>query len=151
MIFLAISRWQPIASIVTIAPSIASMARSFRIAMISLDFSATLTWPRTRRWRAAKAKTIWIAALPQRLWPDRRMGLPSLAITPAATPLSAATPETKSAGLARHRERPECRRGDRGPRAVPERAEAAQEVKFLHPEQGDLGDARGASQHGKQA
>src|SRR3954451_7062345 len=39
MTVLAISRWQPMASIVTIAPSIASMARSFGIAMISLDFS----------------------------------------------------------------------------------------------------------------
>jgi len=31
------------------------------MATISLDFSATLTRPRTRRWRAAKADTIWIA------------------------------------------------------------------------------------------
>src|ERR1700733_9729313 len=34
------SRWQPIASMVTIAPSIASMSSNFGIAMISLDFSA---------------------------------------------------------------------------------------------------------------
>jgi len=39
------SRWQPIASIVTIAPVMASMSSSFGIAMISLDFSATLTCP----------------------------------------------------------------------------------------------------------
>ena len=62
MIFCAMSRWQPMASMVTIAPSIASMSRSFGIAMISLDFSATLTWPSTRRWRAAKAETMWMAA-----------------------------------------------------------------------------------------
>jgi hypothetical protein len=32
--------------------------------MISFDLSATLTWPSTRRWRAAKAHTIWVAAFP---------------------------------------------------------------------------------------
>jgi len=51
------SRWQPIASMVTIAPSIASMSSSLGMAMISLEFSAALTWPNTRRWRAAKAET----------------------------------------------------------------------------------------------
>jgi hypothetical protein len=39
----------PIASMVTIAPSIASIFKSLGIAMISLDFSATLTCPSTRR------------------------------------------------------------------------------------------------------
>jgi hypothetical protein len=29
----------------------------------SLDFSATLTWPSTSRWRAAKAEAMWIGAL----------------------------------------------------------------------------------------
>ena len=56
------ARWHPIASMVTMAPSIASMSSSFGIATISFDFSATLTWPSTRRWRAAKAETIWMAA-----------------------------------------------------------------------------------------
>ena len=45
----AMSRWHPIASMVTIAPSIVSISRSLGIAMISLDFSATLTCPRTSR------------------------------------------------------------------------------------------------------
>ena len=38
------------------------------MATISLDFSATLTWPSTRRWRAAKAETMWIGALPPFFW-----------------------------------------------------------------------------------
>src|SRR5580700_10111083 len=50
------------ASMVTTAPSIASMSSSAGMATISLDLSATLTWPSTRRWRAAKADTMWIAA-----------------------------------------------------------------------------------------
>ena len=61
--------------------------------MISLDFSATLTWPSTRRWRAAKAETMWMAALPVLL--DRRTVLPSMAITPAGMPVKAATQATK--------------------------------------------------------
>ena len=32
------------------------------MATISLALSATLTWPSTRRWRAAKAETMWIGA-----------------------------------------------------------------------------------------
>src|SRR5918994_5721538 len=43
------ARWHPIASMVTMAPSIASMSSSFGIATISFDFSATLTWPSTSR------------------------------------------------------------------------------------------------------
>src|SRR5262249_54911191 len=69
-------RWQPMASMVTMAPSIASMSRSAGMATISLDLSATLTWPSTRRWRAAKADTIWIAALPRFLWAEPRNVLP---------------------------------------------------------------------------
>jgi hypothetical protein len=61
-IFAAMSRWQPIASIVTIAPSIANISSSAGIATISLDFSDTLTCPSTSRWRAANAETIWIAS-----------------------------------------------------------------------------------------
>ena len=48
-----------------------------RDATISLDFSATLTWPSTRRWLAAKAETIWMApfaAVP----PDRDCDHPSV-------------------------------------------------------------------------
>ena len=39
----AISRWQPIASMVTTARSISSICKSLGMATISLDFSATLT------------------------------------------------------------------------------------------------------------
>src|ERR1700685_4207672 len=63
------SRWQAMASVVMMAPSITNMSRSAGMAMISLDLSATLTWPSTRRWRAAKADTMWIAAA-QRLAVD---------------------------------------------------------------------------------
>src|SRR5262245_37785459 len=51
-----------LASMVTIAPSMANMSSSLGMAMISLDFSATLIWPSTRRWWAAKAETMWIGA-----------------------------------------------------------------------------------------
>jgi hypothetical protein len=50
------------ASMVTMAPSIAVMSRSAGMATISLDFSATLTCPSTKRRRAAKAETMWIGA-----------------------------------------------------------------------------------------
>ena len=43
MTICAMSRWQPMASIVRIAPSIASISISLGIALTSLDFSATLT------------------------------------------------------------------------------------------------------------
>src|SRR5215471_11076706 len=66
-----------------------------RMATISLDLSATLTWPSTRRWRAAKADTIWIAALARLLWAEPRNVLPSKAITSADTPISLATQATK--------------------------------------------------------
>src|SRR5271165_4362112 len=91
MTFCAMSRWHPIASIVTIAPSISNIVRSLGIAMISLDFSATLTCPSTTRWPAAKADTMWIGALPPLLWPDRRTVLPSTATTPTGTPVTQAT------------------------------------------------------------
>jgi len=38
------------------------LSRSAGIATISLDFSATLTCPNTRRCRAANAETMWIGA-----------------------------------------------------------------------------------------
>ncbi len=62
---------------------------------ISLAFSVTLTCPSTRRWRAAKAETLWMAALAPFFWPDRRMVLPSIAITSVGTPATAATQATK--------------------------------------------------------
>src|SRR5258707_946041 len=94
------SRWQPMASMVMTAPSIASMSRSAGMAMISLDLSATLTWPSTRRWRAAKADTIWIAAFPPFLWEEPRNVLPSMAITSADTLISLATAQGLVASIA---------------------------------------------------
>ena len=40
--------WQPMASMVTNAPCKSSNSSSFGIAVISLDFSATASWPRLR-------------------------------------------------------------------------------------------------------
>src|SRR5580693_1826731 len=74
------SRWQPMASVVMMAPSITNMSRSAGMAMISLDLSATLTWPSTRRWRAAKADTMWIAAFAPFLWAEPRNVLPTMHI-----------------------------------------------------------------------
>jgi hypothetical protein len=65
------------------------------MAMISFDLSATLTWPSTRRWRAAKADTIWIAVFPFLLSADLRDVLPSMAMTSADTPVMLATQATK--------------------------------------------------------
>ena len=67
------------------------------MATISLDFSATLTWPSTRRWRAAKAETMWMAALAPFFWWDRREVLPSMAITPAGAPGQRGNPGNKAA------------------------------------------------------
>src|SRR6516162_7156993 len=89
------SRWQPMASVVMMAPSITNMSRSAGMAMISLDLSATLTWPSTRRWRAAKADTMWIAAFAPFLLAEPRNVLPSMATTSADTPISLATQATK--------------------------------------------------------
>ncbi len=60
--WLAISFWQPMASMVTMAPSRLSMASSLGMATISFDFSSTLVCPSTKRCRAAKAETMWIAS-----------------------------------------------------------------------------------------
>ena len=83
------------ASMVTIAPSMASMLSNLGIAMISLDFSATFTCPSTMRWRAAKAETMWIGAMSPVLRPDRRTVLPSIAMTPSGMPVTEATQATK--------------------------------------------------------
>src|SRR5277367_81819 len=66
------ARWQPMASMVTIQPSITRRSSSAGIAVISFDLVATLTWPSTRRCCAANAETIWIAALPLFLLWERR-------------------------------------------------------------------------------
>src|SRR5271157_4426728 len=56
------SRWQPMASMVTTAPSMANRSSSAGMATISLDLSPTLTCPSTMRWRAAKAETTWMGS-----------------------------------------------------------------------------------------
>ena len=60
MIFPAIFRWHPMASIVTVAPLIVSRSKSFGMATISLDLSATFAWPSTKFWRALHAEIIWM-------------------------------------------------------------------------------------------
>jgi hypothetical protein len=49
-------------------PSIAIMSSKAGMATISLDFSATATCPSTRRWRAAKAETMWIGSFEPLFW-----------------------------------------------------------------------------------
>src|SRR5580693_9083257 len=122
MTFCAMSRWQPMASMVMIAPSIASMSSSFGIAMISFDFSATLTCPRTRRWRAANAETSARRLTINRDHPSRH---PGHRCDPA-----------DEAGL----ELLGVKRGQdvaqmvMGGRAILERAKAAKQLKLFDPE-----------------
>jgi hypothetical protein len=54
-----------------------------------------LTGPSTRRWRAAKADTIWIAVFPFLLSADLRDVLPSMATISGETPVMLATQATK--------------------------------------------------------
>src|SRR5215831_965773 len=83
------------------------------MATIPLDLSAILRWPSARRWRAAKADTIWIAALPRFLWAEPRNVLPSKAITSTDTPISWQPRRRNGAGIPWHRGLRKCRRGGR--------------------------------------
>src|SRR6516164_699409 len=146
------ARWQPIASMVTTAPSIAIMSSSAGMATISLDFSATATCPNTSRCRAAKAETMWIGSLAFFLEPERREVLPSMAMTSARVLMSAETPgdETPAEGLRVERgedvaemimrRRPAC-----------ERPKAAQESELLLAKTRDVGEGLGPCQYGQQA
>ena len=137
---------------VTIAPSIASMSSSLGMAMISLDFSATLTWPSTRRWRAAKAETMWIGGLPPFFRPDRRDGLAIDGDHPVRRSGQRRDPGDEAAlellGVERGQDVAEMivRR-----RAVLERPEAAQKLELLAAEQGDIDEGLGPGQHREQA
>src|SRR5208337_1639348 len=142
------SRWHPIASMVTIAPSMTIMSSSFGIATISLDFSATLIWPSTRRWRAAKAETMWIG-----------LSLPLLAGPPGGLAIDGDDPLGGSGQcgypgdeaalellVVQHGEdvaKMVVRR-----RAVGEGTEAAQQAQLLAAEQGDVGDGLRTGQDG---
>ena len=96
MIFAAMSRWQPIASMVTTAPSIDSMSMRAGMATISSDFSFTFVCASTRRCRAAKAETMWMGAFA--LPADRRTLLPSMAMSSTGVLVSAAPNRQSSAG-----------------------------------------------------
>src|SRR5436190_419714 len=152
------SRWQPIASMVTTAPSIAIRSSSFGMATISLDFSATFTCPSTRRWRAAKAETMWMGALPLDFWPERREVLPSMAITSAGVPTSAATQRRPSGdpGNEATLERLGVNRGEDVAqvivrrRPIAKRPEAAQQRELLRPEPGDIDEGLRPGQHREQ-
>ena len=63
MIVAAISFWQPMASMVTVAPFSVSSFNSSGIAVISLDFFDTLAWPGTSRCRLDHAEIMRIGAL----------------------------------------------------------------------------------------
>ena len=69
------------ASIVTIAPEIESIFSSSGIAVISLDFSSTATWPSSRWLAVAQAWTMCKADFPLARSKERRRVLPSMAMT----------------------------------------------------------------------
>lgn len=54
--------WQPMASIVTMAPVVSRRSSSLGMAVISLDLASTLTWSGTKLFWCAKALTRWMAA-----------------------------------------------------------------------------------------
>ena len=78
---LAISVWQPIASIVIMQPEISSAFNSCGMAVISFDFSSTLTCPNTKWLAQAQALTMSIAPLPIPRSCERRNTFPSIAMT----------------------------------------------------------------------
>lgn len=84
------ARWQPIASMVTMAPLSASSSNSLGIAAISLDFSAVASWPNTRRLRQAQALTMCSGRRPRARSCEPRAVLPSTAtISPPVAPATA--------------------------------------------------------------
>jgi hypothetical protein len=81
------------ASMVTSAPSSSSRSSSSGIALISLDFSATASWPSTSRCRVAQAETRCKGSLPFALL--RREVLPSIATMSGALSRSPSTQAVK--------------------------------------------------------
>ncbi len=79
------SRWQPIASIVTMAPFATTWASSAGSATISFSWSATRRWPSTIPASVAHAEMVWRAACPCHRSCDRRAVLPSMAMIGAAS------------------------------------------------------------------
>src|SRR4051812_12956814 len=146
----AMSRWQPIASMVTTAPSMAIRSSSFGMATISLDFSATLTCPSTRRWRAAKAETMWMGALPFVFWPERRE------VLPYGDHLGRRSDQCGDPGDEATLERLGVNRGEDVAqvivrrRPIAKRPEAAQQRELLRPEPGDIDKGLGPGQHCEQ-
>src|ERR1700676_3853544 len=67
------------ASIVTMAPVNSKTANNLGIAVISLDFSSTTSWPRNKRFSAAQALTICRGFLPLARSSVARAVLPSMA------------------------------------------------------------------------
>jgi hypothetical protein len=151
MILAAMSRWQPMASMVTTAPSIAIMSSRAGMATISFDFSLTLVCASTRRCRAAKAETIWIGALDFVLAPDRRTVLPSMAMTSTAVLVSAGDPIDKAA-----LERLSVQRGEDIAQRVMRRRpihkgqKPTQQIQLLLPKPRDACEAIRAGKHRKQ-
>jgi hypothetical protein len=78
--------WQPIASMVTVAPSRSSRRSSAGMAVISFDFSATATCPSTSRLALAQALTRCRAARPASPARAPRSALPSMGTTCPAVP-----------------------------------------------------------------
>src|SRR3954453_5785997 len=152
----AMSRWQPIASMVTTAPSIAIRSSSFGMATISLDFSATLTCPSTRRWCVAKAETMWRGALPLVFWPERREVLPSRGLAIDGDHLGRRSDQRGDPSDEAPLERLGVNRGEdvaqviMRRRPIAKRPEAAQKRELLRPEPGDIDKGLGPGQHCEQ-
>ena len=89
--FLQISRWHPIASMVTIAPLILSSSSNSGMAVISLDLSSTLRCPITSFGPQAQAETMWMADWLELVSNDRRRVFPSTATTPSSVSFRLAT------------------------------------------------------------
>ncbi len=105
------SFWQPMASLVTIAPEISRFLISSGIAVISFDLLSQACCPRSRRFSVAQALTICRGPLPAALSKDRRAVLPSMATTrPSVDSATACThltnPSCKARGLSSAKTRP---------------------------------------------
>ncbi len=94
---------------------------------------------------------MWIAGLPAFCRPDRRAVLPSMAITPSGAPVSAAPQATKQLWNCPSSRTARMSPDGRVQACRPCRSEPAQKLALCAAEQGDIDDALGSGQHGKQA
>ena len=102
MIFAAIARWHPMASIVIVMPLMSMRSSSSGIATISFSLCSTRTWPRHKPCSVKYALTLWIALLPEARSKLPRSVLPSIAMwSPPRSPHSSSTHRRNSDSKAR--------------------------------------------------